>query len=69
MGTIFSKDPLLSPDDMRQSKLFTWSGDPQQTDLLKKMGFRPIAIESTEIVSSLTTIADTVPMPPASCPS
>ncbi len=62
---IFSKDPLLSPDDMRRSKLFTWSGDPQQTDLLKKMGFRPIAIESTEIVSSLTTgLVDTVPMPP-----
>ena len=62
---IFSKNPLLTPDDMRQSKLFTWSGDPQQTDLLKKMGFRPIAIESTEIVSSLTTgLVDTVPMPP-----
>ena len=62
---IFSKDPILTPDDMRQSKLFTWSGDPQQTDLLKKMGFRPIAIDSTEIVSSLTTgLVDTVPMPP-----
>lgn len=62
---IFSKNPLLTPDDMRQSKLFTWSGDPQQTDLLKKMGFRPIPIESTEIVSSLTTgLVDTVPMPP-----
>ena len=62
---IFSKSPLLTPDDMRQSKLFTWSGDTQQTDLLKKMGFRPIPIESTEIVSSLTTgLVDTVPMPP-----
>jgi len=62
---IFSKNPLLTPDDMRQSKLFTWSGDTQQTDLLKKMGFRPIPIESTEIVSSLTTgLVDTVPMPP-----
>ncbi len=62
---IFSKKPLMTPDDMRQSKLFTWAGDPKQTDLLKKMGFRPIAIESTEIVSSLTTgLVDTVPMPP-----
>ena len=62
---IFSKNPLMTPDDMRQSKLFTWAGDPKQTDLLKKMGFRPIAIESTEIVSSLTTgLVDTVPMPP-----
>lgn len=62
---IFSKKPILSPNDMRQSKLFTWAGDPKQTDLLKKMGFRPIAIDSTEIVSSLTTgLVDTVPMPP-----
>ncbi len=62
---IFSKQELITPDDMRQSKLFTWAGDPKQTDLLKKMGFRPIAIDSTEIVSSLTTgLVDTVPMPP-----
>ncbi len=62
---IFSKKELITPDDMRQSKLFTWAGDPKQTDLLKKMGFRPVAIDSTEIVSSLTTgLVDTVPMPP-----
>lgn len=62
---IFSKKPILTPEDMRESKLFTWAGDPKQTDLLKKMGFRPIAIDSTEIVSSLTTgLVDTVPMPP-----
>lgn len=62
---IFSKNPISTPEDMRNSKLFTWAGDPKQTDLLKKMGFRPIAIDSTEIVSSLTTgLVDTVPMPP-----
>jgi TRAP-type C4-dicarboxylate transport system substrate-binding protein len=62
---IFSKNELVTPDDMMQSKLFTWSGDTKQTDLLKKMGFRPVAIESTEIVSSMTTgLIDTVPMPP-----
>ena len=62
---IFSKNELVTPDDMRQSKLFTWAGDAKQTDLLKKMGFRPVAIESTEIVSSMTTgLIDTVPMPP-----
>lgn len=62
---IFSKKPISTPEDMRESKLFTWAGDPKQTDLLKKMGFRPIAIDSTEIVSSLTTgLVDTVPMPP-----
>ena len=62
---VFSKNEILTPDDMAKSKLFTWSGDPKQTDLLKKIGFRPVAIDSTEIVSSMTTgLIDTVPMPP-----
>lgn len=62
---VFSKKEIVTPDDMGDRKLFTWSGDPKQTDLLKKIGFRPVAIDSTEIVSSLTTgLIDTVPMPP-----
>jgi|TARA_B110000467_G_scaffold165015_1_gene197671 TRAP-type C4-dicarboxylate transport system substrate-binding protein len=62
---VFSKNEILTPSDMAKSKLFTWSGDPKQTDLLKKIGFRPVAIDSTEIVSSMTTgLIDTVPMPP-----
>ncbi len=62
---VFSKKEIASPDDMIDRKLFTWSGDPKQTDLLKKIGFRPVPIDSTEIVSSLTTgLIDTVPMPP-----
>ena len=62
---VFSKNEIITPEDMAKSKLFTWSGDPKQTDLLKKIGFRPVAIDSTEIVSSMTTgLIDTVPMPP-----
>ncbi|MEM9160897.1 MAG: TRAP transporter substrate-binding protein DctP [Verrucomicrobiota bacterium] len=62
---IFSKNKLLTPDDMRKSKLFTWAGDAPQTSMLKKMGFRPVPIESTEINSSMSTgLIDTVPMPP-----
>ena len=62
---IFSKYPLRTPDDMRKGKLFTWAGDPDQTDLLKNMGFRPVPIDSTEITSSLQTgLIDIVPMPP-----
>lgn len=62
---IFSKDPIRTPDDMSKGKLFTWSGDTKQTDLLKNMGFRPVPIDSTEIASSLQTgLIDTVPLPP-----
>lgn len=62
---IFSKGEIVTPTDMANTKLFTWSGDEPQTDLLKKLGFRPVPIDSTEITSSLQTgLIDTVPMPP-----
>tara|TARA_B110000037_G_C17094258_1_gene495306 strand:+ start:720 stop:1589 length:870 start_codon:yes stop_codon:yes gene_type:complete len=62
---IFSKTPILSPEDVMNTKLFTWAGDEPQTNLLKKLGFRPVPLDSTEITSSLQTgLIDTVPMPP-----
>ena len=62
---IFSKDLIRSPQDMKRGKLFTWTGDTRQTDLLKNMGFRPVPIDSTEIPSSLQTgLVDIVPLPP-----
>jgi len=62
---IFSKTPIQVPQDMQGVKLFTWTGDTPQTDLLKKMGFRPVPIDSTEITPSMQTgLIDTVPLPP-----
>ncbi len=62
---IFSKEPILTPEDMGKGKLYTWAGDTKQTDLLKHMGFRPVPIDSTEIASGLQTgLIDTVPLPP-----
>ncbi len=62
---IFSKSLVETPDDMRKGKMFTQTGDPKQTDMLKKLGFRPIPIESTDILPSLQTgLIDTVPLPP-----
>ena len=62
---IFSKTPIQVPEDMEKVKLFTWTGDTPQTDLLKKMGFRPVPIDSTEITPAMQTgLIDTVPLPP-----
>lgn len=62
---IFSKSPILSPEDMKRTKLFTWAGDEPQTNLLKRLGMRPVPLDSTEVTSSLQTgLIDTVPMPP-----
>lgn len=62
---IFSKNTLVTPEDMGKGKLYTWAGDTKQTDLLKNMGFRPVPIEATEVTSSLQTgLVDIVPLPP-----
>jgi len=62
---IFSKFPLRTPEDMGKGKLYTWTGDPAQTNLLQKLGFRPVPIESTDIMPSLQTgLIDIVPLPP-----
>lgn len=62
---IFSKKELATPEDMKNGKLYTWAGDNKQTDLLKKMGFRPVPIDATEVTSSLQTgLVDIVPLPP-----
>ncbi|MDQ8204265.1 TRAP transporter substrate-binding protein DctP [Pelagicoccus sp. SDUM812003] len=62
---IFSKNKLVTPEDMKKGKLYTWAGDTKQTDLLKNMGFRPVPIDATEVTSSLQTgLIDIVPLPP-----
>jgi len=62
---IFSKQPIRTPDDMRQTRLYTWTRDNPQTELLKGLGFRPVPIDSTQVTPSLQTgLIDTVPLPP-----
>lgn len=62
---IFSKNEIVTPDDMKRGKLYTWAGDNKQTDLLKNMGFRPVPIDASEVTTSLQTgLVDTVPLPP-----
>lgn len=62
---VFSKTLLETPEDMKKGKLYTWAGDNKQTDMLKKMGFRPVPIDATEVTSSLQTgLVDIVPLPP-----
>lgn len=61
----FSKQPVVHPDDLRKTKLFTWAGDPTAVDALKKSGFNPIPLETNDILSSLQTgLITAVPAPP-----
>jgi TRAP-type C4-dicarboxylate transport system substrate-binding protein len=61
----FSNKPVLVPDDLRKLRLFTWSGDTEQMEIVKSAGFNLVPIETADIVPSLQTgLIDAVPMPP-----
>ena len=61
----FSKQPVARPEDLKKLKLFTWAGDPQQPDLMKRLGFHPVSLEANDILMGLQTgLIDAVPTAP-----
>lgn len=61
----FSKDPAVRPADYRKMKMFTWSGDLQQADIMRSAGYRPVALETTDILLGLNTdMINAIPVPP-----
>jgi TRAP-type C4-dicarboxylate transport system substrate-binding protein len=51
----FSKEPVLHPADLKKLKLFAWSGDNFQIDLEKALGFQPVPLETSNILTGLQT--------------
>jgi TRAP-type transport system periplasmic protein len=49
----FSKEPGRVPADFKKMKLFTWSGDNYQTDLMKAAGYQPVPLEINDILPGL----------------
>jgi TRAP-type C4-dicarboxylate transport system substrate-binding protein len=61
----FSKTPFQRPSDLKKMKIFTWTGDTYQFDLMKNMGYQPIALETNDILPSLKTgMIEVVSYPP-----
>ncbi len=59
---IFSKRPVLAPDDLKKQKLFVWSGDTSQVDIMADAGFNPVALETADILPGLSSgLIDAVP--------
>ena len=62
---IFSKSPTHTPDDLKQMKLFTSSGDPGTESLYKRLGFQVVPLSLVDLVTSLQTgMIDAVPNVP-----
>lgn len=53
--TFFSKEPAPNPAALRPQPIFSWAGDNDAVELMKKAGFRPVPLASNEILSSLQT--------------
>jgi TRAP-type C4-dicarboxylate transport system substrate-binding protein len=51
----FSKEVALTPADFKKAKLFVWSGDNDQVDLMKALGYQPIPLETADILPGLQT--------------
>ena len=50
---IFSKSPVVHPDDLRNLKVFAWAGNATEYDLWKASGFNPVALETSGIAQGL----------------
>ena len=61
----FSKEPGVRPDEFKKMKLFTWSGDVRQAEIMKEIGYHPVALETSDILLGLNTdMINVVPVPP-----
>jgi TRAP-type transport system periplasmic protein len=61
----FSKELMLTPDDMKKNKVFVWAGYPAQVDMMKKHGYNPVPLETGDMLSGLRTrLVTAVPSPP-----
>lgn len=61
----FSKEPVKSMADLKKLKMWWWAGDEKMLTLWKEHGFRPVALQATDILSGLQTgMIDAMPNVP-----
>ena len=61
----FTKEPVVTPEDMKKRKLFMWGSDTTYLELLKVSGFHPVPLAITDLLPSLQTgLVDAFAAPP-----
>ncbi|MGO9275258.1 MAG: TRAP transporter substrate-binding protein DctP [Terriglobia bacterium] len=61
----FSKDAAVRPSEFMRMKLFAWAGDNEQLELMKRMGFNVVPLETNDILPGLQTgLINAVPTAP-----
>jgi TRAP-type C4-dicarboxylate transport system substrate-binding protein len=51
----FVNKPIVTVEDLKGIKLFTWAGDDRMAEVWKSGGFRPVPLASTDILTGLQT--------------
>ncbi len=60
----FTTEPVVRPGDLKRMKIFVWAGDQAQMELMQSLGYRPVPLETTDILLGLNTgMINAVPMP------
>jgi TRAP-type C4-dicarboxylate transport system substrate-binding protein len=58
----FTKSAAVRPRDFQRLKIFSWSGTPQQVELMRSLGYQPVALETNDVLPGLQTgMIDAVP--------
>ncbi len=61
----FSREPASGADDFKRMRMFVWAGDSAQGELMKRLGYQPVSLETADILPSLQTgLIDAVPSSP-----
>ncbi len=50
---LFSREPVVLPEDLRSQKLFTWAGDAELAEGYHMQGFKTVPLPVPELFSSL----------------
>jgi len=61
----FSVKPRMTPEEFKDSKIFTWAGTRDQKTLMISMGFNPVVLDLPDLLPALQTgMVDVVPVAP-----
>jgi TRAP-type C4-dicarboxylate transport system substrate-binding protein len=51
----FASEPAIHPNDFQRLKMFVWKGDTTQVEIMKGVGYRPVELETADILPGLNT--------------
>lgn len=61
----FTKAPVSTVAQLKASKMYAWSGDPEATAAFVKLGLKPVTVDATDVLMSLQTgMIDSFPSTP-----